>query len=68
MPIPVDLPLSLEGTVSLWNSADEAINFWHMIGDAGQVLQLLLLIVLVVAGMRIVYSFIQKFIRRDAEE
>lgn len=55
-------------TYSLWGSTDMVIQFWNWTGDTGAIVQLLALIMLVIAGVLIVYRFIQQFIRKDAEE
>jgi hypothetical protein len=63
-----DVYVDLSQQVSIWAGSATAIQWWRMVGDAGQVFQLIILVVLVYLAISIVYRFIQKFTRRDAEE
>jgi len=72
-PTPTPMPpgqarFELPSGYSLWDSTDAAIQTWNWMGGSGQVLQLIILIALVIAGMFIVYRFVQQFTRKDAEQ
>lgn len=66
-PMPAGVAVADLSSYSIWNSTDSAIQTWNWLGDSGSVIQGIIIIALVVAGMFVVYKFVQQFIRRDAE-
>lgn len=71
-PTPTALPpgealIELQNIYSLWEAAPHAIQIWHLGGAMASILQLLILITLVAAGMFVMYKSFEKLIRKDAE-
>lgn len=52
---------------SLWASTDLAIQTWHWLGNGKIVIQVIILIMIVIAGLYIFNRFISDNTRRDAE-
>lgn len=72
-PTPTHLPagtphFSMPNEFSLWASTDTAIHTWNFLGDARIVIQAIVLILIVMAGMYIVNRFIHEFTGEDASE
>lgn len=72
-PTPTPLPPGMARFVmpesySLWGSTDSAIQTWNWLGQSGQVIQLIILVGLVIAGMFVVYRFFRQFTERDSGE
>lgn len=53
---------------SLWAGAPQAIQSWNALGDARYVLQAILLIGLIIAGMYVLLRFAQRFSKQDSEK
>lgn len=53
---------------SLWDSTDAAIQTWNWLGNAGLVIQLVILVALIITGMFIVYRFFQQFAQKESAE
>ena len=73
-PTPTPLPppgtpiVSIPSSYSLWASTDYAIQSWHLLGAPGTVIQAIILIVLIVAGLYIFMRFLRDFVERDTKE
>lgn len=72
-PTPTPLPDVVSDIVipfeySLWGSTDAALTYWNLAGTIGQVIQVIILMVLVYAGIRILIQFFRDFTSRDSNE
>jgi heme/copper-type cytochrome/quinol oxidase subunit 2 len=65
---PGAMQFDLGNVYSLWSATDPAIQVWNWLGDFALILQVFILLVVVIAGMYILFKFIKQFTRRDAEE
>lgn len=67
-PMPPGIPrFSMGDDFSLWAGTDGAIQWWNWLGTGGQIVQLLILLVLIAAGIFLTIRFFGLFARRDAE-
>jgi hypothetical protein len=67
-PLPPGMPhFVLPDSYGLWGSTSTAIQTWNWMGGMGDAIQLLALLMVVLAGLYVLWRFIQGFIRKDAE-
>lgn len=71
-PTPTPMPtgteiINITESYSLWGSVSTAVQTWHWLGSFGLVIQLIILVFIVMAGMFVVSRFVKEFTRKDAE-
>lgn len=65
---PVDASIELTTQYTLWGATDTAIQYWHLTGDAGQISQVIFLIIFVVLGVKLLVSYLRQMVQRDSDE
>lgn len=68
-PLPPTSPLfNIPDEYSLWASTDYAVQSWNLLGDPRTIVQAIILIVLIAAGLVMLTKFIKELTRKDAED
>lgn len=68
-PLPPPVPrVTLPETVSIWHNTDYMIQTWNLLGDWQTVIQLIIVMILIYAGVSVVWKFFSQMTSRDAEE
>lgn len=62
---PADLPFSIP-EISLWDLADDGIQAWNTVPDWTQLAQAILLLLLVIAAVWLLISFLRSFTNEES--
>lgn len=60
--------LSIPQSYSLWGGVSSGVQAWHLMGQTGEMLQLLALVVLVAAAAYVLVRSLRQMTRKDSEE
>jgi flagellar biogenesis protein FliO len=60
--------VTIPDSYSLWASAPTAIQSWNMAGETRGVIQIIILVMIIIAGVYVFNRFVKEFTARDSEE